>query len=126
MMGGLIGAGFAEARSFPHIPDIPRGTRVVQTRVRPPHDPAKPLRSSMASPYLYRLQSRIRLFAKGHLWLTEESFRQTGRNLDIRLGSCEGSPIPDLRGQRRSDAQVRGGQGGQSHLIPCGSSMAIH
>jgi uncharacterized membrane protein YfcA len=41
MMGRLIGAGLAEARSFPHIPDIPRGTRVVQTRVRPPHDPGK-------------------------------------------------------------------------------------
>ena len=27
-----------------------------------------PLRSSMASPYLYWLHSRGRLFAKGHLW----------------------------------------------------------
>src|SRR6202022_1396001 len=65
----------------------------------------------MASPYLYRLQSRSRLFAKGHLWLTEGSFRQTGRNLDIRLGSCEGItdpwPTPSAAVRRSAPGQAR-------------------
>ena len=38
----------------------------------------------------------------------------------------KGSPIPGLRRQRRSGARLRGKQGRQSHLIPCGSSLAIH
>ena len=41
-------------------------------------------------------------------------------------GCVKGSPIPGLRRQRRSGARLRGKQGRQSHLIPCGSSMAIH
>jgi hypothetical protein len=58
--------------------------------------------------------------------LTEGSFRQTGRNLDIRLGSCEGIMIPGLRRQRRSGARLRGKQGRQSHLIPLGSVYGLH
>ena len=44
-------------------------------------------------------------------------------------GRVKGSPIPGLRRQRRSGARLRGKQGRQSrqsHLIPCGSSVAIH
>src|SRR6476646_5467356 len=41
-------------------------------------------------------------------------------------GRVKGSPIPDLRRQRRSGARLRGKQGRQSHLIPCGSFLAIH
>jgi hypothetical protein len=42
-----------------------------------------------------------------------------------RVG-VKGSPILGLRRQRRLGARLRGKQGRQSHLIPCGSSMAIH
>jgi hypothetical protein len=38
----------------------------------------------------------------------------------------KGSPIPGLRRQRWSGARLRGKQGRQCHLIPCGSSLAIH
>ena len=55
--------------------------------------------------------------------LREGSFRQTGRNLDIRRGSCEG--IADPWPARPASIRCPG-QGRQSHLIPCGSSMAIH
>ena len=51
-------------------------------------------------------------------------FSPNGSHLDVRPGRVKGSPIPDLRRQRRSGARLRGKQGRQSHLIPCGSSMA--
>jgi hypothetical protein len=39
-------------------------------------------------------KARLGLAAEGDLPLGEGSFRQTGRNLDIRLGSCEGITDP--------------------------------
>jgi hypothetical protein len=50
----------------------------------------------------------------GDLPLRERSFRQTGRNLDIRLGSCEGITDPWRTPSAESDARVRGKQGGGS------------
>jgi hypothetical protein len=45
-------------------------------------------------------------------------------------GRVKGSPIPDLRRQRRSGARLRGKQGRQSHLIPLrvvyGHPLTLH
>src|SRR5258706_301818 len=40
--------------------------------------------------------------------------------LEFGPGRVKGSPIHGLRRQRRSRARLRGKQGRQSHLIPCG------
>jgi hypothetical protein len=53
-----------------------------------------PLRSSMASPYLYRLHSRGRLFAKGHLWP-----RETASFARALSPKCSGLPRASPPGQ---------------------------
>ena len=57
-----------------------------------------PLRSSMASPYLYWLHSRGRLFAKGHLWPLETA--SFARALSPK---CSGRPRARLLGPGQND-----------------------
>ena len=67
-----------------------------------------PLRSSMASPYLYWLHSRGRLFAKGHLWPRETaSFARALSPKCSGLASSSGTPKASTASSSRRNLVTR-------------------
>ena len=67
---------------------------------------------------------------RGDLPLTEGSFRQTGRNLDIRLGSCEGItdpwPTPSAAVRRSAQGQARVGSPTDPLRVVYGHPLTLH
>src|SRR6476659_10314356 len=67
---------------------------------------------------------------RGDLPLREGSFRQTGRNLDIRLGSCEGItdpwPTPSAAVRRSAQGQARAAVPPDPLRVVYGHPLTLH